>query len=109
MTGRIVLRAAGLEAGRPDPNSPPDLMMLQGAPRTGIAAKTRPRPAAGPASFPVDRPLYLPANIPWLRAKMNSIRFLTGIFYVRAKKLFFKLFFGVRVSAIFAISNSTCD
>lgn len=50
MTGRIVLRAAGLEAGRPDPNSPPDLMMLQGAPRTGIAAKTRPRPAAGPLS-----------------------------------------------------------
>lgn len=106
MTERIVLRAAGSEAGRPGTEftAAPDLMMLQGAPRTGIAAKTRPRPAAGPASFPVDRSLYFYRHIgiPWsLQAKINSIRFLTR-FFMCVRKSFRVFFWG---NVIFADLN----
>lgn len=66
------------------------LMMLQGAPRTGIAAKTRPRPAAGPASFPVDRSLYFYRHIgiPLEPPGENEFHKVSHeVFYVRAKKL----------------------
>lgn len=92
MTERIVLRAAGSEAGRPGTEftaGPNDAAGC--SPRTGIAAKTRPRPAAGPASFSVDRSLYFYRHIgmyPLEPPGENEFHKVSHeVFYVRAKKL----------------------